>query len=66
VKVRFDSEADALYVRLDSSPVAESEEVRPDFVLDLDARGAVVGIEILRVGHWIPGADLTHVDFEAN
>jgi uncharacterized protein YuzE len=50
VRVRFDEQADALYVRLDESPVVESEEVRPGVVLDLDERGEIVGIEILRAG----------------
>jgi len=47
MKVRFDQEADALYIRLDDSPVAESEEVGPDVVLDFDANNRVVGIEVL-------------------
>jgi uncharacterized protein YuzE len=64
VRVRFDKQADALYVRLDESPVAESEEVRPGVVLDLDERGEVVGIEILRVGRRLPGARLNHLEFD--
>ena len=64
MRVRFDQQADALYVRLDESPVAESEEVRPGVVLDLDERGEVVGIEILRVGRRLPGARLNHLEFD--
>ncbi|HEY5529089.1 MAG TPA: DUF2283 domain-containing protein, partial [Thermoleophilia bacterium] len=55
-RVRFDEHADALYVRLDESPVVESEEVRPGVALDLDERGEIVGIEILRVGQRLPTA----------
>ncbi len=45
--VRYDPAADALYLRLADAPVSESEEVRPGIVLDLDANGRVVAIEIL-------------------
>jgi uncharacterized protein YuzE len=63
VRVRFDEQADALYLRLNDSPVAESEEVRPGVVLDLDERGEIVGIEILRVGERLPTAELKHMEF---
>ncbi|MBA2753783.1 MAG: DUF2283 domain-containing protein, partial [Chloroflexia bacterium] len=36
-----------LYLRLDESPVIESEEVRPGVVLDFNADDQVVGFEIL-------------------
>jgi uncharacterized protein YuzE len=64
VRVRFDEQADALYVRLDESPVVESEEVRPGVVLDLDERGEIVGIEILRVGQRLPTAELKHMELD--
>jgi uncharacterized protein YuzE len=64
VRVRFDEHADALYLRLDESPVVESEEIRPGVVLDLDARGEIVGIEMLRVGRRLPTAELKHMEFE--
>jgi uncharacterized protein YuzE len=47
MRLRIDTESDALYLRLDESPVLESEEVRPGIILDLNAEGKVVGIEIL-------------------
>ena len=64
MRVRFDEQADALYVRLDESPVVESEEVRPGVVLDLDERGEIVGIEILRAGQRLPRAELKHMEFD--
>lgn len=64
MRVRFDQEADALYLRLDESAIAESEEVRPGVVLDLDERGEIVGIEILRVAKRLPRAELTHLEFD--
>jgi uncharacterized protein YuzE len=64
MRVRFDEGADALYVRIDESPVVESEEVRPGVVLDLDERGEIVGIEVLRVAQRLPTAELRHMEFD--
>ncbi|WP_246725019.1 DUF2283 domain-containing protein [Beijerinckia sp. L45] len=36
-----------LFVRFAHSAVVESEEVAPDLVVDYDAEGTIVGIEIL-------------------
>ncbi len=63
MRVRFDQQADALYLRLDESRVVESEEIRPGFILDLDDRGEIVGIEILRRQR-LPGAQLKHMEFD--
>ena len=43
----YDPEADAAYIYLGESKILESEEVAPGNVLDFDAEGRVVGIEIL-------------------
>lgn len=64
MRVRFNEQADALYVRFDESPVVESEEVRPGVVLDLDERGEIVGIEILRFAQRLPTAELKHMEFD--
>ena len=65
MKVRFDENADALYLRLDDSRIVESEEVQPGIVLDFDERNQVVGIEILRVKERVPLANLRQMQFEA-
>ena len=49
MKVEYDQQADAMYIRLRGGKVIESEEVRPGVVLDFDAEGKVLGIEILDV-----------------
>jgi uncharacterized protein YuzE len=45
--VTYDREADAAYIRLSDGPVRESEQVANDIVLDFDADGRIVGLEIL-------------------
>ena len=49
MKIEYDRQADAMYIRLKAGVVAESEEVRPGVVLDFDAEGKVLGIEMLDV-----------------
>ena len=49
MKIEFDQHADAMYIRLRSGAVAESEEIRPGVVFDYDAEGKVLGIEMLDV-----------------
>ena len=64
MRVRFDQEADALHVRIDESPVFESEEIRPGVIIDLDQRGEVIGLEMLRVSQRLPMAELKHMEFD--
>ncbi|MFL5199094.1 MAG: DUF2283 domain-containing protein [Microvirga sp.] len=52
MKTRYDPEADALYVRFAEAKIVESEEVRPGVVLDFDAEGRIVGMEILDASIW--------------
>ena len=63
MKVQFDEKADALYVRLDDSPIIDSEEVHPGIVLDFNSANQVVGIEILGVKDRVPVASLKHIQF---
>jgi len=64
MKVHFDEEADAVYLRLDESEIVESEEVQPGIVLDFDQNEQVVGIEILQVKERVPMANLKQIQFE--
>lgn len=49
MKIEYDQQADAMYIRLRTGTVSESDEVRPGVVLDFDAQGQVLGIEMLDV-----------------
>ncbi|MBB2964029.1 DUF2283 domain-containing protein [Methylobacterium sp. R2-1] len=60
MKSRYDAETDALYVRFTETAIVESEEVRPGIVLDFDAEGRIVALEILdATEHLASGSDLT-------
>jgi uncharacterized protein YuzE len=59
MKTIYDAEADALYVRFAETPVVESEEVSTGVVLDFDADGRIVAIELLDASkHVAAGAKL--------
>ena len=64
MKVRFDRDSDALYIRLDDSRIVESEEVKPGVVLDFNEQNPVVGIEILDAGKRVPESSLKQMHFE--
>ena len=46
MKLHVDKDADALYLRLDDSTIADSEEVSPGVVLDYNESNEVVGVEM--------------------
>ncbi|TAE23849.1 MAG: DUF2283 domain-containing protein [Cytophagales bacterium] len=47
MKVNYDREVDILYIKLTDAAIEESDEEKPGFVIDYDANGFVVGIEIM-------------------
>ena len=47
MKVIYDRETDTLMVILTDAPVAESDEDKPGVILDYDAAGNLVSLEIL-------------------
>lgn len=58
MKLNYDNQADALYLRLDDSKSLESEEVAPGIILDFNEKNQVVGVEMLslskRTGAGVP------------
>ena len=49
MKIEYNTQADAMYIRLMAGTVADSDEVRDGMVLDYDDKGNILGIEILDV-----------------
>jgi uncharacterized protein YuzE len=47
MRVRVDHKADAVYLNLTDHEIVDSEEVADGIVVDYDAEGRIVGLEIL-------------------
>lgn len=47
MKASYDPKADSLWIRWNTAAIEESDEVQPGVILDYDADGSVVGIEVL-------------------
>ena len=65
MKLKVDKQTDAqIYLRLDDSPIVESEEVSPGVVLDYNQSNEVVGIEMLYLSKRSPELNLSALEFE--
>jgi len=62
LKLHYYEETDSLYIDLSEKPGIESEEVAPGVVLDFDADGHLVGID---VDHASKVLDLSRVEVQA-
>ncbi|ATS18949.1 DUF2283 domain-containing protein [Synechococcus sp. PCC 6717] len=56
MKVTVHKDDDALYLRLDDTPIIESEEVSDGIILDYNAEGKVIGIEVLYISQRSPNS----------
>ncbi len=66
MRLRYDSEADALVLRFADAQVVESEEVRPGLSLNFDAEGRLVALEVLDASASLTaGADIRNLGSEA-
>lgn len=61
MKLNVDTQTDALHLRLDDSPIVDSQEVSPDIILDYNESNRVVGIEMLRLSQRSSTLDLSGV-----
>ena len=61
MKVIYDPEVDVLRIVLNEEAVEESDEEKPGVILDYDAHGNVIGLEILDASRRV--ADPRSVDY---
>jgi uncharacterized protein YuzE len=59
LRVRYDPEADALYIRFREGVIEETDEVSSGVMLDLDVDGNPVGLEILNASQKLGMPPLT-------
>ena len=59
MKLNYHPDTDSLYIALSPNPSAESNEVAEGVVLDFDAAGRLVGIDIDNASHKLDLHELT-------
>ena len=55
MKISYDKEADAMYIRLREGKVDHTKEIDENTIIDFNKEGQVIGIEILFVKERNPG-----------
>ena len=63
MKIRYDPTADAIYIRFREGEVAESDELKEGIIIDYDAAGRPVAIELLDARELLAGKPELVVDF---
>ncbi len=61
MKINYDKEGDILYIRLNHKKIHRTKEIGDDFLIDVDKKGGIVGIEVLEYSHQKPQKDLFKV-----
>ena len=64
MKIEYDKEVDALYVRLQEKYVARTVEIEEGLNLDLDEHGKFVGLEVLDATQRYSLADIFNISTE--
>ncbi len=62
MKATYDTKTDTLTLELKPGPVAESDEDKPGVILDYDADGNLIGIEVLDASKRV--ADARTMEFQ--
>ncbi len=62
MNITYDPETDTMTLVFSNKQVAESDEGKPNIIMDYDAEGHIVALEILDASHQM--ADARHVDFK--
>jgi len=65
MKLEYDREVDALYIRIQEKEVTRTEEIEDGLNLDFDDQGRLIGIEILNATEKYSPQDLFTVSSEA-
>lgn len=47
MKITYDPEVDVMRIIFNNSPIEESDEEKPGFIVDYDKEGNIIGLEIL-------------------
>jgi uncharacterized protein YuzE len=58
VEIKYDPQVNILRIRLGDQPIEQSDEVQPGVIVDYDANGNIVGLEILDVSDILTASEI--------
>ncbi|MFH1212281.1 MAG: DUF2283 domain-containing protein [Candidatus Woesearchaeota archaeon] len=61
MEIRYDKEADAIYIELKKGKFAKNRKIDDLMVIDMDKAGKLLGIELLNVSKQMPAESLAEV-----
>ncbi|MBI5198142.1 MAG: DUF2283 domain-containing protein [Nitrospirae bacterium] len=64
MKIEYDKEVDALYIRIQEKKVAHTRELEEGINLDLDEEGKIIGLEIIGATERYPPEDILNLSTE--
>ena len=64
MRINYDKQADAMYIRFSESKYYQSDEVKDGIILDFDKKGKIVGMEVLDVSQRLPRESMSSIHFE--
>ena len=66
MRIKYDKEADVIYLRFREGKIAESDEIKDGVIMDYDAQGKPIAIEILNAKDILADKPELIVDFPAS
>ncbi|MBN1663096.1 MAG: DUF2283 domain-containing protein [Deltaproteobacteria bacterium] len=64
MRMHYSQDADAIYIRLKEDPIQSTDEVAENIIMDFDAKGNVIGIEILFASEKVDVSELIVQSFD--
>jgi uncharacterized protein YuzE len=64
MKIEYDKEVDALYIRIQEKPVSRTQEVSEGVNLDFDEEGRLIGLEVLDASERYSLSDIFNLSTE--
>ena len=61
MEIRYDKDADAMYVKLKNGKFSKNKVINRETILDLDVKGDLLGIELLSISKRIPAESLSKI-----
>ena len=58
MKIKYDPNADAIYIQFQEGKYEISKEIEEDIIVDYTNEGKVIGIEILNISHKMDPKDI--------